>query len=116
MAFWRALRASAREPARPGPGVGVLLRLPSLLFAFRLMPESRGCRDAGFLAAMGRFAGGWGGGGFRTPFWAGGGGGGGRAACSSTYAAGTQAWPLSFFASHQPRESELVCVRVKYQI
>lgn len=87
-----AFKASASEPARPG--WGVLLRLLSLPLAFKLMPESLGCRAAGFLAAMGRFAGGWGGVGLdRTPFWPGAGGGArgagagagaGGGACSST--------------------------------
>lgn len=72
--------------------MGVLLRLLSPPFEFKLMPESLGCRAAGFLAATGRFAGGCGGVGLdRTPFWLGAGGGArgagagaGSGACSST--------------------------------
>jgi hypothetical protein len=103
MAFLRARSASARELAAR-LGVGVLLRLLSEPFAFRLMPESRGCgAGAGFLPAAGRFTGGCGGVGLAraAPFCAGGGGGargaaagaggGAGAAISSTYAAGTHA-------------------------
>lgn len=101
-------------------GVGVLLRLLSEPpFAFRLMPESRGCAAAGFLPAAGRLVGGCGGVGLlraacAVPFVGGGGGargagagaGGGAAACSSTYAAGTQACPFAFLASHQPTKPD----------
>ena len=71
-----------------------------------LIPESRACSAPGFLAAVGRFAGGVGL--VRpAPFTPGGGGGdrgtsAGAGACSSTYAAGTQACPAPLFASHQP--------------
>jgi hypothetical protein len=92
MAFFLARRASARLPARLG--VGVLLRLPSEPFApFKLIPESRCCRTAGFRPAAGRFPGGCGGVGFdrivAVPFCDGGGGGNrgagaGAGACSST--------------------------------
>lgn len=80
-----------------------MLRLPSdPLAAFRLMPESLWARSAG-LRPAGRLAGGTG-----FALAAGGGGGGrevvtGGGACSSTYAEGTQAWPLAFLPSHQPR-------------
>lgn len=111
MAFFLANKASAKLPARLG--VGVLLLLVSE--PFRLMPESRACSAAGFLAVAGRLTGGCGAAGFAlaaaaaaaAPFGAGGGGGGrgaatGAGSCSSTYAAGTQACPVLFFASHQP--------------
>jgi hypothetical protein len=90
-----------------------VLLLPSDPFApFRLMPESRCCRPAGFLPAAGRFAGGCGAAGLPRPagpFVRGGGGGSrgattGAGACSSTYAAGTQACFPPSFASHHPIE------------
>lgn len=69
--------------------VGVLLLLPSDPFPFMLIPESRACRFPGFLAAVGRLAGGVGL--VRpAPFITGGGGGArgmsaaGAGACSST--------------------------------
>lgn len=104
IACFRARRASANEPAI----VGVLLLLPSDPLPFMLIPESRACRFPGFLAAVGRLAGGIG----LTrplPFDPGGGGGArgisaGTGACSSTYAAGIQACPEPLFASHQPRK------------
>jgi len=109
MAFFLASRASASPPAKLG--VGVLLRLPS--DPFMLIPESRAGNcgaAAGFLPAAGRLAGGVGFAAPLAPFAAGGGGGGlataagggGGGACSSTYAAGTHAWPSGVFASHHP--------------
>lgn len=65
IAFFLASRASARLP--PKLGCGVVLRLFSelaLLAPFKLIPESRCWRSAGFRAAAGRLAGGAGGAGF----------------------------------------------------
>lgn len=91
----------------------MLLLLLSDPFAFKPIPESRGCKAAGFLLATGRLAGGCGGVGLlraAVPFAAGGGGGAlgtnaGGGVISSTYAAGTQACPEPFLASHHPEES-----------
>lgn len=70
------------------------------------MPESRCDSSTGLRPAAGRLFGGAGGVGFDL---AAGGAGGSRAVgagvgatCSSTYAAGIQAWPAAFFANHQP--------------
>lgn len=90
IAFFLAKRASAKLPPRLGCGVELLLLSELLAAPFKLMPESRCCRSAGFRAAAGRLAGGTGGVGLAL---ATGGAGGGRGACSLTYAAGTQAWP-----------------------
>lgn len=101
IAFFLASSASASEPARLG--VGVLDReLSDPLGPVRLIPESRACSAAGFFPGR---AGGVGAAGFDRPLATGGGGGirgAGAGACSSTYAAGTQAWPLAFLASHHP--------------
>lgn len=87
--------------------VGVLLLLPSDPLPFMLIPESRACRAPGFLAAVGRLAGGIGLF-LPAPFIPGGGGGDrgistGAGACSSTYAAGIHACAEPFLASHQPK-------------
>jgi hypothetical protein len=103
MAFCRARSASAKLPPRLGVGV-LLLLLSEPLAPLRLMPESRGCGSAGLRPAAGRFAGGAGGAGFGLLA-----GGGGGARSSSTYAAGTQAWPLSLFANHHPVFHQFCC-------